>query len=346
MVMVTTGRAVSRGCMAGSMATGRLTCAVTGKRNTLHAICSTRPKRSTTNFVCPLSQVTVTGPGKSGVKCMALLDQSKGEQGQGSGAEGGAHALRLNIQGRHLKVTDALRDYVESQVEKATMHFMLHHHDVEKGKQAPITRVDVRLSSRGGPKHQTKGPQLQKAEVTVFTSIGVVRAEVETDNAYNAIDEAGRTTERKLRKLKEKAIAKGVWNGHGVRPKYKKVRAARDALAGGEEQETEDFLLADQDEEFVSAFEEEASMRWETDSVVVDQYVHAAEITEGEERANILRKKEVDLIPMTVEDAVESLQFLGHDFFMFLDKRSGEINVVYKRDVAGYGVLAPRKPMQ
>lgn len=103
---------------------------------------------------------------------MALLDQSKGEQGQGSGAEGGAHALRLNIQGRHLKVTDALRDYVESQVEKATMHFMLHHHDVEKGKQAPITRVDVRLSSRGGPKHQTKGPQLQKAEVTVFTSIG------------------------------------------------------------------------------------------------------------------------------------------------------------------------------
>ena len=74
--------------------------------------------------------------------------------------------------------------------------------------------------------------------------------------------------------------------------------------------------------------------------------ISAAEITEGEERANILRKKEVDLIPMTVEDAVESLQFLGHDFFMFLDKRSGEINVVYKRDVAGYGVLAPRKPMQ
>ena len=165
---------------------------------------------------------------------------------------------------------------------------------------------------------------------------------METDNAYNAIDEAGRTTERKPRKLKEKAIAKGVWNGHGVRPKYKKVRAARDALAGVDEQETEDFLLADQDEEFVSAFEEEASMRWETDSVVVDQYVHAAEITEGEERANILRKKEVD-DPMTVEDAVESLQFLGHDFFMFLDKRS-EINVVYKRDVAGYGVLPRGSP--
>ena len=48
---------------------------------------------------------------------------------------------------------------------------------------------------------------------------------------------------------------------------------------------------------------------------------------------------------MTVEDAVESLQFLGHSFFMFLDKRSREINVVYKRDVAGSS-LAPRKPMR
>ena len=172
----------------------------------------------------------------------------------------------------------------------------------------------------------------------MFTSI-VVRAEVETDNAYNAIDEAGRTTERKLRKLKEKAIAKGVWNGHGVRPKYKRVRAAL-ALAGvdGRRPRTS---LADQDEEFVSAFEEEARCGGR-DSVVVDQYVHAAEITEGRSVRNP-GKKEVDLIPMTVEDAGVLASATTSSC---LDKRSGEINVVYKRDVAGYGVLAPRKPMQ
>ena len=255
-----------------------------------------------------------------------------------SSASSESSVLKLNIQGRHLKVTESLRRYVEDQVEKATMHFMLHHHDVNKGKNAPISRVDVRLSTRGGPKHQTKGPQLQKAEVTVFTSIGVVRAEVESDNAYNAIDEAGRTTERKLRKLKEKAIAKGVWNGHGVRPKHKK-KNKKDQMLEKEvffSHELELELEAGADEP-----EEMAQAQWES---FVEDNMGAQSVSQNYQDLSIFRKKEVDLIPMTIADAVESLQFLGHDFFMFLDKEEGEIKVVYKRDVAGYGVLTPRFP--
>ena len=115
------------------MATGHLTCAVWGKETRSMPLLH-KAKAIHDELVCPLSQVTVTGPGKSGVKCMALLDQSKGEQGQGSGAEG-EPTPEAEHPGQTLEVTDALRDYVESQVEKATMHFMLHHHDVEKGKQ-------------------------------------------------------------------------------------------------------------------------------------------------------------------------------------------------------------------
>jgi len=269
-----------------------------------------------------------------------LADPSKGQKRGDSVPGAGSEApLKLNIQGRHLKVTESLRRHVESQVERATTHFMLHHHDVNKGKNAPISRVDVRLSSRGGPKHQTKGPQLQKAEVTVFTVIGVVRAEVETDNAYNAIDEAGRTVERKLRKLKEKAVAKGVWNGHGVRPKHKRKGNKSDLLEKERGPVEAAAFFADQEEDVL---EEEASMRWETESFVED--FQGASLSQAEQDLNIYRKKEVDLIPMTIEDAVESLQFLGHDFFMFLDKEEREIKVVYKRDVAGYGVLSPRLP--
>jgi len=286
--------------------------------------------------------VSVTRPRVAAPK--ALVDSQQQEN-----SETDSHALKLNIQGRHLKVTEALRGHVETQVEKATMHLMLHHHDVNRGKNAPISRVDVRLSARGGPKHQTKGPQLQRAEVTVFTTIGTVRAEVETDNAYNAIDEAGRTVERKLRKLKEKAIAKGVWNGHGVRPKYKKKKAARDSLGdvGGEDVDAEEVFISDYDEEAMALLEEEASMRWETESAVEDMLASEASapaMSQQEQDLKIYRKKEVDLIPMSIEDAVESLQFLGHDFFMFLDKAEGEIKVVYKRDVAGYGVLSPKFP--
>ena len=50
------------------------------------------------------------------------------------------------------------------------MHFMLHHHDVEKGKQAPITRVDVRLSSRED-RSTRPGDRSCRRRVTVFTSV-------------------------------------------------------------------------------------------------------------------------------------------------------------------------------
>merc|ERR1712188_345165 len=151
-------------------------------------------------------------------------DQDTTAGTQGSVPQQSINRLKLNIQGRHLKVTESMRSYVEDQVEKCVSHFMNHHHDVNKGKNSPISSIDVRLSTRGGPRNQTKGPQRQKAEVTIRTTIGVVRAEVETDQAYNSIDEAAKICERKLRKLKEKAIAKGVWNGHGVRPKTKKSK--------------------------------------------------------------------------------------------------------------------------
>jgi len=241
--------------------------------------------------------------------------------------------LKLNIQGRHLKVTESLRQYVEDQVTRAVSHFMHHHNDINKGRNSPISRTDVRLSTRGGPKHSTKGPQLQKAEVTVFTTIGVVRAEVETDHAYNSIDEACKTVERKLRKLKEKAIAKGVWNGHGIRQKKKDLMASK-----------YDYLEQDQlDQDQWVEEEPELGFEWDTiDSLVED--VGAQTMSQKESDLNIYRKKEVDLIPMTIEDAVESLQFLGHDFFMFLDKETKDIKVVYRRNIKGYGVLTPVYP--
>mmetsp|Transcript_2493 Transcript_2493/g.7625 ORF Transcript_2493/g.7625 Transcript_2493/m.7625 type:complete len:349 (-) Transcript_2493:268-1314(-) len=252
-------------------------------------------------------------------------DQDTTAGTQGSVPQQSINRLKLNIQGRHLKVTESMRSYVEDQVEKCVSHFMNHHHDVNKGKNSPISSIDVRLSTRGGPRNQTKGPQRQKAEVTIRTTIGVVRAEVETDQAYNAIDEAAKTCERKLRKLKEKAIAKGVWNGHGVRKKDRKGNK-----------------LASYDEYVPEEQEEELEVELEWDSFVEDVGIQS--MSQKEEDLNIYRKKQVDLIPMSIADAVESLQFLGHDFFMFLDKDANEIKVVYRRDVAGYGVLTPVYP--
>lgn len=55
----------------------------------------------------------------------------------------------------------------------------------------------------------------------------------------------------------------------------------------------------------------------------------------------IIRRKEVQLIPMSESDAIEQMELLGHGFFMFYNAETGDINVVYRRSNDGYGLLQP-----
>ncbi|MGI5893009.1 MAG: ribosome hibernation-promoting factor, HPF/YfiA family [Candidatus Merdivicinus sp.] len=56
---------------------------------------------------------------------------------------------------------------------------------------------------------------------------------------------------------------------------------------------------------------------------------------------DVIRTKEVSLRPMSLEEAILQMNMLGHTFFMFLNGDSGKINVVYRRNTGGYGVLVP-----
>ncbi len=57
----------------------------------------------------------------------------------------------------------------------------------------------------------------------------------------------------------------------------------------------------------------------------------------------VVRTKYFAMPPMTVTEALEHLQMVGHDFYMFNNVQTGEINVIYERNHGGYGVLQPRK---
>lgn len=60
-----------------------------------------------------------------------------------------------------------------------------------------------------------------------------------------------------------------------------------------------------------------------------------------EEVRNIVRVKRFPMTPMVPEEAVEQMELLGHDFFVFFNAEEGRINVLYRRKGGNYGLLQP-----
>ncbi|MBH8555491.1 ribosome-associated translation inhibitor RaiA [Nostocaceae cyanobacterium CENA357] len=58
--------------------------------------------------------------------------------------------------------------------------------------------------------------------------------------------------------------------------------------------------------------------------------------------SEVVRTKYFSMPPMTLAEALEHLQMVGHDFYMFRNSETNEINVIYERNHGGYGVIQPR----
>jgi len=91
--------------------------------------------------------------------------------------------MQVNVSGHHIEVTDALRGYVGTKLERVERHF------------DRITNVNVILSVE---------KQRQKAEATIHVSGGEIYADAESDDLYAAIDLMADKLDRQLIKKKEK----------------------------------------------------------------------------------------------------------------------------------------------
>ncbi len=56
----------------------------------------------------------------------------------------------------------------------------------------------------------------------------------------------------------------------------------------------------------------------------------------------VVRSKYFAMPPMSVQEALEHLELVDHDFYMFLNAETGDICVIYERNHGGYGLLQPR----
>ena len=65
--------------------------------------------------------------------------------------------------------------------------------------------------------------------------------------------------------------------------------------------------------------------------------IRTVDVQPEEER--IVRDKNVDLEPMTREEAIDQMELLGHDFFIYLDKETRKTNVIYLRNDGNYAVI-------
>ena len=66
-----------------------------------------------------------------------------------------------------------------------------------------------------------------------------------------------------------------------------------------------------------------------------------SEKAEQEETVNIVKTKRFAMKPMDAEEACVQMELLGHNFFMFLNADTNEVNVVYKRKGNSYGLIEP-----
>jgi putative sigma-54 modulation protein len=68
----------------------------------------------------------------------------------------------------------------------------------------------------------------------------------------------------------------------------------------------------------------------------------AAIASETEEQGpRVVRTKRFDIKPMSLDEAVDQMELLGHDFFLYYDPDVNRMNLLYRRKDGNYGLIEP-----
>ena len=178
--------------------------------------------------------------------------------------------MRLQVKGKNLEVSPALRGYAQEKLGKLEKH-------LNDG-----ARLELELAIEKNPSIAEN----QVAEATIWTKGPILRARESSTDMRASIDLLVEKLERQSRRLRDKRR-----RGAG--------RASEQPLEGRP-------VVPDEDEPV------------------------------------IVKTKQFAVKPMTPEEAVLQLELVGHDFFVFLNAESTDVNVVYRRRDGNYGLIEPQ----
>lgn len=78
-----------------------------------------------------------------------------------------------------------------------------------------------------------------------------------------------------------------------------------------------------------------------SETIRFDNIVDLEKESEEDDGPRIVKTKSFPIKPMLPEEATLQMELIGHDFFVFLNGDTGEVNVVYKRRDGDYGLIEP-----
>ncbi len=174
--------------------------------------------------------------------------------------------MEILIRGDKIKVTEAIKNYIEGKISKLDKYF----DNSSSIKASAIIRVK---------------DNNQIIEITIPTNKFTLRAEEKNNDLYAAIDLVIDKLERQIRKNKTR-----------IKNRYKK----------------------DEPIEFVFDFN----------------------LPEDTENNNlIVKRKQLDIKPMSEEEAILQMELIDHDFFVFKNAGADCTSVLYKRKDGNYGII-------
>ncbi len=108
----------------------------------------------------------------------------------------------------------------------------------------------------------------------------------------------------------------------------------RAEVAGGNMYENIDLAIPKLEKQIIRHHDKIKSKKFKIKDVAFAEPEVAAE-----PEKKVVREKSYVLVPMTVEDAIEELELVGHDFYVFANKSTGNVNVLYARNDGDYGLI-------